>query len=91
MSRTILHVALPTPLYTHLDYLLPDDLVAQAPQIGCRVRVPFRQQQLIRVIIAIDNKSTLDHQRLRNIIELVDSCYNAGCFISLSGCKTNTN
>ncbi|NOX07992.1 MAG: primosomal protein N' [Gammaproteobacteria bacterium] len=70
MSQTILHIAVPCPLYTCLDYRLPDQF--SKPVIGARVRVPFRQQQVIGIIMGIAKDSPIASPRLRDIIEPID-------------------
>ena len=50
--ETILQVALPVPLYSLFDYLPPEGVEAATLPPGVRLRLPFRQRQLVGVLVA---------------------------------------
>ena len=52
-TETALRIVLPLPLPRHFDYLPPIGHVADASLIGCRVRVPFGNREMVGFIDAI--------------------------------------
>ncbi len=72
-------IALPTPLRRSFDYLSydPQDLLSQEPdipaQVGMRVRVSFRHQTLVGVIIEIKEESDFELHQLKAIDKLLDA------------------
>ena len=71
--QRIIKVAVPCPLYRTFDYLLPPACQQLAIQPGMRVRVPFGRQKLIAIIIEETDKSEFPPEKLKPIIELLDS------------------
>ncbi|CUX96237.1 Primosomal protein N' [Candidatus Gullanella endobia] len=67
---SVVNVALPLPLVRTFDYLLPANMM---PVIGGRVRVPFRQRQVIGIVIAIRNHSKVNLDKLKPIIDVIDN------------------
>ena len=65
----IAHVAVPRPLWTLFDYLLPDE--SPMPRPGARVRVPFGSSELIGLIVEISQGSQ-DTDGLKSILEVID-------------------
>ncbi len=65
----IVRVAVPRPLWTLFDYLLPPD--ASLPQPGTRVRVPFGAAELIGLVV---ETSCVDHvdTELKSILDVID-------------------
>ncbi len=47
--RVIVRVAVPRPLWTLFDYLLPES--SPAPRPGVRVRVPFGATELVGLVV----------------------------------------
>jgi len=72
MNNHIWRVAVPTPLWTCFDYRAP----AQAPDTplvpGLRVRVPFGRREMIGVLIDIVDQSSVPHDKLKFIQEIID-------------------
>lgn len=68
----ILHVALPTPLRRIFDYLSPTDLTPLEHWEGCRVLVPFGQQQLVGIIASASDSSRHPPHKLREVIKVID-------------------
>lgn len=68
----ILRVAVPVPLYSSFDYLLPESLQGQTYSPGCRVRVPFGRRSMIAVILEITDHSEFALNKLKAIDELID-------------------
>ena len=73
-QKTILKVALPSPLRTLFDYLLPEALLAKAATLkpGYRVEVPFGKQRLVGLITAIEAHSNIEPGRLKPILTVLD-------------------
>lgn len=69
-SPTIAKVALPVPLRHTFDFLVRSD--QGPPEIGARVRVPFRHKRLIGVVVALTDRSTVAAHRLRPIDSILD-------------------
>ena len=71
----ILHIALASPLRHSFDYLLPIEEDIQPLAIlppGIRIRVPFRRQQVIGILLGTSQHSTINPQRLRPALEIID-------------------
>ena len=73
-KKTILKIALPSPLRTLFDYLLPEALLNDTATLkpGYRVEVPFGKQRLTGLIIAIEAHSDIEPGRLKPILALLD-------------------
>jgi primosomal protein N' (replication factor Y) len=72
--RTILHIAVPSPIHRVFDYLPPAGLSKDSLLPGIRVRVPFgRGKTCIGILINISNKTEIDPSRLKRAIEIVDT------------------
>lgn len=67
----IAHVALPVPLATLFDYLIPDHLRNRIAN-GVRVRVSFGPRKAIGIVVAIGSASTLQPALLKNIEAVID-------------------
>ncbi len=72
MSKNVVQVALPVPLYRHFDYLMADDGNDQVPPLGGRVLVPFGRRQLVGLVVGFAEKSDLPAHKLRKIIDIID-------------------
>jgi primosomal protein N' (replication factor Y) len=70
LPTRIVQVAVPVPLYTRFDYLLPGATTVLA---GCRVRVPFGRRQLIGVVLDTTTQSALPERSLKVISALIDA------------------
>ncbi len=68
----ILHIAVPSPLFTGLDYLAPAGIHLDALQAGMRVRVPFGRRQAIGVLLETRQESALAPQRLKQAEAILD-------------------
>jgi primosomal protein N' (replication factor Y) len=71
-SGSILHIAVPAPLFCTFDYLVPEPLVHQDFKPGCRVRVPFGRRKAIGIIVGRSNHSDIAKNRLKPIDSLLD-------------------
>jgi primosomal protein N' (replication factor Y) len=67
LAKNILRIAVSRPIYTLLDYQLPDELTTQ---VGCRVRVPLGRGITIGIVVEITHKSQF--KKLRHILEILD-------------------
>jgi primosomal protein N' (replication factor Y) (superfamily II helicase) len=76
MSLPLLEIALPTPLRRRFDYLPPTTMTgadARMLRPGMLVRVPFGQQELVGVLMAIKEESEHDNSKLRSALAIVDT------------------
>lgn len=71
----IARVAVPSPLRRSFDYLLPAELIATCPHLqpGVRMRVPFGSRELTAVLLELDSRSDIDHQKLKPVVSLLDT------------------
>ncbi len=69
--EAVLRVALPLPLPRRFDYLPPAGLIADAALVGCRVRVPFGNRELVGLIDDVGTPDA-DAPELKRAIALLD-------------------
>ncbi|MDH3899832.1 MAG: primosomal protein N', partial [Gammaproteobacteria bacterium] len=73
MSKTILRIAVPSPLYRSFDYRLPAQTPATTPlQPGMRVRVPFGVRNAVGILLEVTDDSDIEEQRLKPVREILD-------------------
>ena len=76
LTPVIVRVAVPSPLRRLFDYLVPAEMVTDAPpsalQPGCRVRVTFGRREVTGLIIKCGDTSTLEFEKLKSISQLID-------------------
>ncbi|WP_177424292.1 primosomal protein N' [Pseudomonas sp. MYb185] len=72
MPAPILQVALPSPLRQLFDYRAPANAHPDELQIGLRVRVPFGNRDLVGLIAAITDHSSVPANKLKRASELLD-------------------
>jgi primosomal protein N' (replication factor Y) len=72
VPKTILHIAVPSPLYRSFDYRLPATLDADSLVPGMRVRVPFGSRRAIGILLAVSAASNLEPGRLKPALEVLD-------------------
>ncbi len=70
-AKLILHIAVPSPLYRTFDYLPPKGTVT-APRPGTRVLVPFGRQRVVGVVLDSADRSDLEGNRLKRVLEILD-------------------
>lgn len=68
----ILHVAVPAPLFSSFDYLIPASLSHLNYAPGCRVKVPFGRRTSIGIVLGRSQNSSIDKARLKPINALLD-------------------
>ena len=66
-----IQVAVPGPFLSGLDYLVPATLATGASLIGCRVKVPLRNREVIALVIG--QNAGDDDGKLKPILELLDT------------------
>ncbi len=71
MTRTILNIAVPTPLNKLFDYLPNAD--CDKVTTGMRVKVSFGRQQLVGMVMALSQHSPLPLSKLKPISQLLDN------------------
>ena len=69
--EAVLRVALPLPLPRRFDYLPPIGRAAEASLVGCRVRVPFGNRELVGLIDDIGEPEA-DAPELRHALAVLD-------------------
>ena len=72
MTRTVLHISIPTPLRRQFDYLPPAGIDPGILQPGQRVEVPFGRRRVIGLLLGIDEQSELPHHKLRRAHAVLD-------------------
>ena len=73
MHKTLLRIAVPSPLYRSFDYLLPADVDPQALQAGMRVRIPFGRRTVIGVLLAVTTESSVETHKLKRALAILDT------------------
>lgn len=68
----ILNIAVPTPLRRYYDYLLPENYDANKLHIGIRIKIPWRNKQVIGILMGISHSSALPIEQLKTAIEILD-------------------
>jgi primosomal protein N' (replication factor Y) len=71
-NRSLLSVALPTPLRRCFSYLPPDTIGADCLMLGQRVRVPFGHGWKIGIIVENPARSTAEGVKLKRIHDVID-------------------
>jgi primosomal protein N' (replication factor Y) (superfamily II helicase) len=66
----VVRVALPVPLRQHFDYLIASET---APEVGCRVLVPFGNRQLVGIIWQLAPEDSFAVSKLKSVLSLLDS------------------
>lgn len=72
MNKTILRVAVPSPLRRWFDYLPPKDTDPAILQPGVRLRLPFGRRTLVGMVCAIRSDSPVDSSRLKRALSVLD-------------------
>jgi primosomal protein N' (replication factor Y) (superfamily II helicase) len=68
----ILHIAVPTPLHHHFDYLAPDNVDISQLKPGIRVRVPWRKSEVIGVLLNTSEQVHVAVKKLKKAISILD-------------------
>ena len=71
-NKTILHIAISTPLRQTFDYILPSKLSDTNIRPGARALVPFGKKEVIGIVIAITAESKVTSSKLKEVLELID-------------------
>jgi primosomal protein N' (replication factor Y) len=66
----LVRVAVPVPLTRLFDYVLDDSL--PAPQVGCRVRVPFARREVTGVVLELPTTSDMPAEQLKPLVAVLD-------------------
>lgn len=72
MTPTILHIAVPTPLAGHFDYLPPADCDVARLQPGVRVSVPFGWQTLTGILVGLSTTTEVPLAKLKAALVILD-------------------
>jgi len=73
VNKTILRIAIPSPLYRSFDYLPPADTDPDTLQPGIRVRVPFGRRSVIGVLLQTSTHPAVELQKLKRAQQVLDS------------------
>jgi len=73
----ILQIAIPTPLYTHFDYLPPAGIETNLLCPGMRVRVPFGRtnRAYVGMLLGTLKDRTTGSRKLKSVLEIIDFPY----------------
>jgi primosomal protein N' (replication factor Y) len=73
LKKTILRIAVPSPLYRSFDYLAPAGIDTKALQPGIRVRVPFGRRSVIGMLLESSDDTRIEAGKLRQASVLLDT------------------
>lgn len=73
MPRTIIRVAVPSPLGRYFDYLPPEGGEARPVPVGARVEVPFGRSRRTGLVIDICGHTEISEASLKPILRVLDS------------------
>jgi primosomal protein N' (replication factor Y) len=71
-DKSVLRVAVPSPLYREFDYLPPVNSDLACLQPGIRLRVPFGRRTTIGVLVDLLTQSEVAPQKLKHVLEILD-------------------
>jgi primosomal protein N' (replication factor Y) len=71
-DKSVLRIAVPSPLYREFDYLPPVNCDRACLQPGIRLRVPFGRRTTIGVLIDLPAQSEVAPQKLKQALEILD-------------------
>ena len=71
-AKSVLRIAVPSPLYREFDYLPPPNTDLAGLQPGIRLRVPFGRRTTIGVLVDLPAQSEIDPQKLKPALEVLD-------------------
>ena len=72
-GKSILRVAIPSPLHGSFDYLPPPGCNLALLQPGIRLRLPFGRSQVVGILLEISDTSHIDDAKLRPALEILDT------------------
>lgn len=72
-KNLIASIAIPSPLARLFDYVVPQAIDIKCLIPGVRIRVPFQHRELVGILIEVKNKSNLPYDKLKSILEILDS------------------
>jgi len=73
LKKTILRIAVPSPLYRSFDYLAPAGIDTNALQPGIRVRIPFGRRSVIGLLLESCDDTPIEAGKLRQAKALLDT------------------
>ena len=71
-EKSVLRIAVPSPLYREFDYLPPVNSDLACLQPGIRLRVPFGRRTTIGVLVDLRTQSEIAPQKLKHALEILD-------------------
>jgi len=71
-SACYLHIAIPSPLRQHFDYLPPYDCDINTLVPGMRVEVPFGRRHEVGILLSVSDKTEVPANKLRHATKLLD-------------------
>ena len=69
-TQNVIRVAVPVPLRSSFDFILPADL--STPNIGSRVLVPFGKRKLVGLVLELNVEPQVSVDRLKSVISVLD-------------------
>ena len=71
-DKSVLRVAVASPLYREFDYLPPANVDLACLQPGVRLRVPFGRRTTIGVLVDLRTHSDVEPHKLKQALEILD-------------------
>jgi len=71
-DKSVLRVAVASPLYREFDYLPPANVDLACLQPGVRLRVPFGRRTTIGVLVDLRTQSEVEPYKLKQALEILD-------------------
>lgn len=68
----VLSIAVPCPLPRLFHYLPPTKLNLAQLKPGIRIKIPFGKRELIGILIGVENNTTIELKKLKEIIAVID-------------------
>lgn len=68
----LLKIAVPGPFLEALDYLAPKNEKFTPSHLGCRVKVPLRNKEVIGILVGLETQSSPPRKGLKQAIRLLD-------------------
>jgi len=73
VNKTILRIAVPSPLYRGFDYLPPAGTDPDTLEPGIRVRVPFGRRSVVGLLLEVTSTAAVEQQKLKRAQQVLDS------------------
>jgi primosomal protein N' (replication factor Y) len=72
-STLLLRIAVPAPLRQYFDYLPPKTMGWETLKPGARVKIPFRNRELIGIFMGFTTTPDVPINKLKTVLEIIDN------------------